>query len=88
MQTKGQANHQAFHPQGSTKILPRVTCIIMRSRVNRLVGFKVVCKVIFKVVLGELTLLREVRGDSRLGSPPVRPGALILPGGRQERNRK
>lgn len=45
-------------------------------------------KVVFKVVLGELTLLREVRGDSRLGSPPVRPGALILPGGRQERNRK
>lgn len=55
---------------------------------NSLVGFKVVFKMVFKVVLGALTLLREVRGDSRLGSPPVRTGALILPGGRQERNRK
>lgn len=34
-----------------------------------------------------LTFSREVGGDAGLGPPPVRPGALILPGWREEGNR-
>lgn len=46
-----------------------------------------------KVVFGNngvgvtrLTFSSEVRGDAGLRPPPVRPGALILPGWREERN--
>lgn len=39
------------------------------------------------VVIG-LTLSSEVRGDAGPRPPPVRPGALILPGRREERNRR
>lgn len=33
-----------------------------------------------------LTFPSQVRGDAGLGPPPVGPGALILPAGREERS--
>ena len=36
----------------------------------------------------QLTFSSEVGGDARPRPPPVRPGALILPGRREERNRR
>lgn len=33
-----------------------------------------------------LTFSRQMRRDARLGPPPVGPGALILPAGREERS--
>ena len=39
----------------------------------------------FKV---RLTFSSEVGGDAGLRPRPVRPGALILPGRREERNRR
>lgn len=38
-------------------------------------------------MLSTLTFSSKVWGDARLGPPPVGPGALILPAGREERSR-
>lgn len=38
------------------------------------------------MVLMSLTFPSQVRGDAGLGPPPVGPGALILPAGREERS--
>lgn len=45
------------------------------------VGLRVRCGVSMS-----LTFPSQVRGDAGLGPPPVGPGALILPAGREERS--